>query len=136
MKVVYCLERVCGGPFYSSKGRFPPSSNMGTCQTNIMRIRSAFPPKFTWRHFQVGSADPPWPPLATAFVWVAAWWVLMSDGQCRGLVGRFGLVCVPPLHVLRRTRSSVTLSVYSSCFLLIPGMGAYNPRTTKTRGID
>ena len=28
-----CLERVCGGPFYNSKGRFPPSTNMGTLQT-------------------------------------------------------------------------------------------------------
>ena len=35
----------------------------------------------------------------------------MSDGLCRGLVGRFGLVCGPPLLMLRRTRSSVT-SVY------------------------
>ena len=81
-----------------------------------------FPPKFSGRGLQVGSADPPVPPLATAFVWVAAWWVLMSDGRCQGLVGRFGLVCGPLLHVLHRTRSSATLSVYSSCFLLIPDL--------------
>ena len=91
-----CLERVCGGPFYSSKGRFPPSSNMGTCQTDIRRIRSAFPPNFTGKHLHVGSADSLWPPLATAFIWVSAWWVLMSNGRCQGLVGWFGLVCGPP----------------------------------------
>ena len=45
---------------------------------------------------QVGSADPPVPPLATALLWYTAWWVLMLDGWCRGLVGRLGLVCGPP----------------------------------------
>ena len=91
-----CVVRVVGGPFYSLRGRFTPSPFMETCQTAFRRIRSAFPPKFTVSRFQVGSADPPVPPLATTFVWVAAWWVLMSDGQCRGWVGRFGLVCGPP----------------------------------------
>ena len=61
-----------------------------------------FPLKISWRSLQVGSADHPWPPPATAFVWVAAWWVLMSDGRCRGLVGRFGLSGGPLLLVLRR----------------------------------
>ena len=68
MKVVYCLERVCGGSLYSSKGRFLPSSNMRTCQTVIRRIRSAFPPKFTWRHFQVGSV-----PGLGWLVWSSLW---------------------------------------------------------------
>ena len=39
-----------------------------------------------------------------------------------GLVSRFALICGPLLHVLRRTRSSMTSSVYSSCFLLIPDL--------------
>ena len=28
-------------------------------------------------------------------LWYTAWWVLMSDGRCQGLVGQFGLVCGP-----------------------------------------
>ena len=128
------LRGVSGGSFYSFKGRFPPSPCMEMCQTAIGRIRSAFPPKFIVFGCQVGPADPSVPPLATALLWYTAWLVLMSGGRCRGLVDRFGLVCGPPLHVLCRTRSSVTLSAYSSCFLLISGMGACNPRITKTRG--
>ena len=73
------LERVCGGPLYSSKGRFLPSTIMGTWTTAFWRIRTTFPPKLSLIHFHVGLAEPPWPPLATVFVWVSAWWVLMSD---------------------------------------------------------
>ena len=67
-----CLERVCGGPYIAQGGRFPPELNMETLITAIRRIRSSFPPKLSVTGFQVGSADPPVPPLATAFVWVAA----------------------------------------------------------------
>ena len=38
------LERVCEGLFYSSKGRFPSSTNMGTWTTAFWRIRMTFPP--------------------------------------------------------------------------------------------
>ena len=69
-----------------------------------------------------GSAGPTLPPLTTVLLWYSACWVLMSDGRCRGLVGQFGLVCGPPLLVLRKMRSSVTSSAYSSCFLLIPDL--------------
>ena len=93
------FERVCGRPLYSSKGRFPPSTIMETLTTAFWRIRTMFSPKLRVRPFHVGSADPLWPPLATVFVWYTAWWVLMSDGRCRGLVGRFGLVCGPSLLV-------------------------------------
>ena len=102
-----CVVRVVGGPFYSLRGRFPPSPYK-TSQTAFRRIRSAFPPKFIVFGCQVGPADPSVPPLATALLWYTAWWVLMSDGWCRGLVGRFGLVCGPPLLVLSRMRSSVS----------------------------
>ena len=44
-----------------------------------------FPPKLSVSAFHVGLADPLWPPLATAFVWVSAWWVLMSDWSVPGL---------------------------------------------------
>ena len=70
---------MCGGSFYSSKGRFPPSTDMGTWITAFWRIRTSFPPKLSLSPFHVGSADPLWPPLATTFVWVSSWWVLMSD---------------------------------------------------------
>ena len=79
------LQRVCGGPLYSSKGRFLPSTIMGTWTTVFWRIRTTFPPKFRVRSFHVGSADPLWPPLATTFVWVSSWWVLMSDWSVPGL---------------------------------------------------
>ena len=58
-----------------------------------------------------GVGRPPLVPNPTDLSWFTALWVLMSDGRCRGLVGRFALVCEPPLLMLRTTRSSVT-SVY------------------------
>ena len=60
-----------------------------------------------WFGRTTGSAGPTSPPLATILLWYTAWWVLMSDGQCRGLVGRFGLSGGPLLLLLRRTRYSV-----------------------------
>ena len=69
-----------------------------------------------------GSADPPVPPLATAFVWETDQWVLLSGSRCRGLDGQFGLSGGPLLLVLRRMRYSVTSSAYSSYFLLIPDL--------------
>ena len=94
-----CVVRVVGGLFYSLRGRFLPSLYMETCQTDIGRIRSAFPPKFIVFGCQVGLADPSVPPLATALLWYTAWWALMSDGRCRGFVGRFGLSGGSILHV-------------------------------------
>ena len=47
-----------------------------------------------------GVGRPPLAPLATDLCWFTALWVLMLDGRCRGLVGRFGLVCGPPLLML------------------------------------
>ena len=93
-----------------------------TCITAIERIGSVFPPKLSGKTFHRGSAYPLFPPLATVLLWYTAWWVLMSDGRCRGLVG---LVCGPPLHVLRRTRSFamsvcvfIVFSSYSGLVLL------------------
>jgi len=70
----------------------------------------------------VGSAGPTLPPLATVLLWETAWWALMSDSRCWGLVGRFGLSCGPLLLLLHRTRYFVTSPAYSSCFLLIPNL--------------
>ena len=70
-----------------------------------------------------GVGRPPLAPLATDLCWFTALWVLMLDGRCRGLVGQFGLVCGPPLLMLRRTRLSVTsvcvFIVFSSYFRLV-----------------
>ena len=90
-----CVERVVEDPFHSLRGQFPPSPCMETCQTTIERIGSVFPPKLSGKTFHRGSADPPLAPLVTDLCWFTALWVLMSDGRCRGLVGRFGLVCEP-----------------------------------------
>ena len=46
-----------------------------------------------------GVGRPPLAPFATDLLWYTAWWVLMSDGRCRGLVGRFGLSGGPLLLV-------------------------------------
>src|SRR6185437_6782319 len=102
---VVCVVRVVGGPFYSSLRSVPAKINMVTFITAFRRIRVIFPPKCTWTGVCLGSAGPTLAALATAFLWYTTWWVLMSDGRCRGFVGRFGLVCGPPLHVLHRTRS-------------------------------
>ena len=93
---VVCVECVEEGPFYSSLRSVPAKINMETSSTAFRRIRSSFPPKLSLFGLQVGSADPPLPPLASVLLWYTAWWVLMSDGWCRGLVGRFGQVCGPP----------------------------------------
>ena len=73
------------GSFYSSKCRFPPPTNMGTWITAFWRIRTSFLPNLSLVHCHVGSVEPLWPPLATAFVWVSAWWVLMLDWLVPGL---------------------------------------------------
>jgi len=108
------------GPFYSSLRSVPAKINMETSSTAFRRTRTAFPPKGTWTGARVGSADPPLPPLATVLLWYTAWWALVLICWCRGLIGRFGLSGGPLLHVLSRMRSSATLSMYYSCFLLIP----------------
>ena len=45
----------------------------------------------------------------------------MSDGQCQGLVGWFGLVCGPLLHVSRSVGYSVQLCCVFHLFLLYSG---------------
>ena len=79
-----------------------------------------------------GSADPPVPPLATSFVWETDQWVLLTGSRCRGLDGRFGLSGGPLLLVLCRMRSSVVLSAYSSCFLLIPDLCSWKHKFSNT----
>ena len=58
---------------------------METWITAFWRIRMSFPPNLSLVHCHVGSAEPCWPPLATTFCWVSAWWVLMSDRSVPGL---------------------------------------------------
>ena len=120
-------------PYIAWIGRFPPKLYMETQRTAFRRISTAFPPKCTWTGFKgvrpnpwfdrtPSSAGPTLLPLATVLLWYTAWWALMLIRQCRGPVGRFGLSGGPLLYLLRRTRSSVTLSTYSLCFLLIPDL--------------
>ena len=125
MVCVECVER---GPLYSALRSVPAKVIHGNTENRLQEDQDRLPAKMHMDRClsrfgrTMGSAGPTLPSLATAFLWYTAWWVLMSDGWYQGLVGRFGLVCGPPLLMLRRTRSSVTLSVYSSCFCLIPDL--------------
>ena len=92
------LERVCGGSFYSFKGRFPPSSDMETCSTAFGWIRKNHWPKCTWTGACLGSAGPTALPLATVFCWVTGEWALSCVCRCRGFFCRFTL-CLWALFV-------------------------------------
>jgi len=118
---VVCLECVVRGLSYSAWGRFPPRLYMETFETDQINLPAKMHLDWCLSRFgrTPGSAGLTLPPLANAFLWYTAWWVLMSDGRCRGFVGQFGLSGGPLLDMLRRTQSSVVSSAYSSCFLLI-----------------
>ena len=131
---------VCGMrcPFYSLWRSVPAIFIHGNMPKHHQEDKISLPAKmhldrcqsrFSQPHWLAG---PPLPPLSTAFLWYTAWWVLMLDGQCRGLVGQFGLSGGPLLHVLRRTRSSATSSAYSSCFLLILDLCSWEHKSSKT----
>ena len=106
---VVCVVRVVGGPLYSLKRSVPAISLCGNIFNRLLEDQINLPAKMHLDGKQsrfgrtTGSAGTTLPPLATVLLWYIAWWVLMSDGRCRGLVCRFGLVCGPPLYVLRRT---------------------------------
>ena len=133
-----CVEFVESGPLYSALRLVPAKAIHGNTENRLQEDQIKLPAKVNldgssaWFGRTSGSAGPTSPPLATVFLWVTAWWVLMSDGQCRGLVGRFGLSGGPLLLVLRRTRSSVNSSAYSSCFLLIPDLYFQKYKSSKT----
>ena len=120
-----CVECVEGGPFHSLDRSVPAKTIHGNTENRLQEDQHCLPAKVHLDRNQgrfgrtMGSAGPTLAPLATVFLHVYSWWALMLVRRCRGLVGRFGLSGGPLLHVLRKTRSSVTLSVYSSCFLLI-----------------
>ena len=123
-----CVECVEGGPLYSALRSVPTKTIHGNTKNRLQEDQHRLPSKMHLDGSQGrfgrthGSTGPTLAPLATAFLRVTAWWALMLVRRCRGLVGRFGLSGGPLLHVLRRTRSSATLSAYSSCFLLIPDL--------------
>ena len=77
-----------------------------------------------WARFgrPMGSAGSTSLPLGTDLLWYTTWWALMLVRRCRGLVSQFALTCGPLLDMLRKMRSSVVSSAYSSCFLLIPDL--------------
>ena len=94
-------ERVCGGPMYVLKGRFPPSSDMETLITAFGRIRKNHRPKCTWTSASLGSAEPgvrpvPWHRLSPPSL--AGRLTCGSSSQVcvgRGLVHRFALTNGP-----------------------------------------
>jgi len=101
---VVCVVRVVGGPFYSSRGRFPPSLYMETCQTNFRRIRSAFPPKCTWTGACPGSTEPMGRPAPLCRLWPLSFsGTLPGESWCQmvgvrawlvGLGCQVGLFCM------------------------------------------
>ena len=123
-----CVEWERRGPFYSLERSVPAIPSYGNVPNRLQEDKIELPVKMHWTGACPGLAEPmvrPAPtlvPLATAFLWVTAWWVLVSGCRCRGLVDGFGLSSGPLLVVLRRTRSSATSSSYASCFLLIPDL--------------
>ena len=125
-----CTECVEGGPFYSLDRSVPAIPLYGNISNRPLVDQRKLPTKMHLDESQGrfgqthGSADPPLAPLATAFLRVSTWWAMMLLCRCWGFVGRFGLVCGPLLHVLHRTRSSATLSAYSSCFFSYSGLCA------------
>ena len=123
-----CVKCVEGGPLYSLDRSVPAKTIHGNTENHFQEDQHRLPAKVYLDGSQgrfgrtTGLAGPTLPPLATVLLWYTSWWVLMSDGRCRGLVGRFGLSGGPLLLVLRRMRSSVVSVAYSSCFLLIPDL--------------
>ena len=113
------------GPLYSALRSVPAKVIHGNTENHLQEDQDRLPAKMHLdrclsRFGQtMGSAGPTLPPLATAFLWYTAWWVLMSDGRCQGFVGRFCLSGGPLLDMLRRMRSSVVSSMYFLYFLLI-----------------
>ena len=97
-----CVECVEGGPLYSLDRSVPAITSYGNIsnrplvdQINLLAKMQLDMCLSTFGR-TCGLAGSTLAPVATVFLWYTAWWVLMSDGQCRGLVGRFGLVCGPP----------------------------------------
>ena len=92
-----CVVRVVGGPLYSLERSVPAISLFGNVANRLLEDQINLPAKMHldgkqgWFGRTTSSAGRTSPPLATVLLWYTAWWVLMSNGQCRGMVGRFGL---------------------------------------------
>ena len=76
----------------------------------LQEDRIKLPAKTQPERLTCGVSRPPLAPFATDLLWYTAWWVLMSDGRCRGMVGRFALVCGPPL--LMFTQDTIVYDFY------------------------
>ena len=79
-----CL-RGCVGLLLYLQRSVPAINKYGDMDNCLLEDKNDLPPKLRVIPYHVGSADPCWPPLATAFCWVSAWWVLMSDRSVPGL---------------------------------------------------
>ena len=86
-----CVVRVVGGPLYSLERSVPAISLYGNVANRLLedQINLSAQMHLDGKLGRFGRTT--LPPLATVLLWYTAWWVLMSDGRCRGLVGRFGL---------------------------------------------
>ena len=125
---VVCVVRVMGGPLYSLERLVPTISLYENIANRLLEDQINLPAKMHldgkqgWFGQTSGSAGPTSPLLATVLLWCTAWWVLMSDGRCRGLVGRFALVCGPPFSCYAGYDRPCLLSAYLSCFRIIPDL--------------
>ena len=83
MVCVECVER---GPLYSALRSVPAKSMHGNTENRLQEDQHRLPAKVHLDGNQgrfgrtMGSAGPTLLPLATAFLWYTAWWVLMSNG--------------------------------------------------------
>ena len=120
-----CVVSGMRGPLYSLWRSVPIIFIHGNMPNRHQEDKFSLPAKMHLDRSQgrfgrtMGSACPILVPLATVFLRVSAWWVLMLVRQCLGPVGQFGLSGGPLLLLLCRMQYSVTSSAYSLCFLLI-----------------
>ena len=99
-----CLERGEWRPFYSLKGRFPPSLNMETLITAFERIRENHRPRHTWTGVSSGSAEPAVRPAPLGRLWpppLAGWLTRGSSSVYIGAGALYvGLFCAFVLRLL------------------------------------
>jgi len=135
-----CLRGMSGGPFYSLKGRFPPSLNMETCSTAFGKIRTNHRPKCTWTGANLGLAELVVRPAPLHRLWpppLAEW---LTGGSSSMYVGAgalyVGLLCqLGPLCKCDAGLAILCICIASFAhFILILRMGACKPRIIKTHG--
>ena len=137
-----CVRRGEGGPLYSANRSVPAPNKYRNIVHHLGVDRIKFPAndEAGWRQKgfgrPCGSADPRVPPLAPPFILDTTRW---APNLCMSVPGLCSSVfSIKWAHFVGETRDGIfCVSIVScACFLLIPSVGAYKPRITKTRGID